>query len=204
MEHPSIGNGVDAIIRRNTNDGSVLIQGRISGLPSIPQKISWMGASPLTRGIGFSGSGLPYPNREIAMENTPNQGSMFSPNGSFTLTLKEMPAGYFSELGSLYIPPMLEFVSETHDGKRFYTNLWINDTAAPYRWNSGAPASLRPDAPDEKSMGRAMYYEGRDTMQLFDNQEAQLRAKSYPSDLVRRGWAMPIDANPWAQVSPPA
>jgi hypothetical protein len=202
MEHPSIGNGVEAVVRRNVKDGTVSVIGRITGLPSVPQKISWVGAAPLTRGIGFSGAGMPYPNRNIALENTPNAGSVFSSNGSFTILLKEMPAGYFSELGSTYIPPMLEFLSETDDGKKLRTSLWINDTAAPYRWISGAPASMRPTAAD--GSGRAMYYEGRDEMPLFDNQEAQLRARAYPSDLVAKGWAIPIDAKPWAHKVPPA
>lgn len=204
MEHPSIGEGVEGVVRRNSDNGSVTIQGRITGLPSIPQKIYWMGASPVTRGIGFSGSGLPYPNREIAMEGTPNKGMMESADGSFTIQLKDIPAGYYSGLGSVYVPPLVEFSSVTKDGKRLHASLWINDTAVSYRWISGAPATLRPSAPEPESMGRAMYYSGRDQMPLFDNQEAQLRAKGYPSDMTGRGWPEPADAAPWAHVSPPA
>lgn len=209
MEHPSTGNGVEGVVRRNPNDGSVTVTGRITGFGSVQQTIEWRAAAPVTRGIGFSGAGQPYPNKEIAMSNTPNQGTVESKDGSFTVQLKGIPAGYFSGLGSIYVPPLIEFLSHTKDGKtgatkRFQANLWINDTAAPYRWISGAPAPMRPELDTPDSTGRAMYYFGREQMPLFDNQEAQLRAKGYPGDMTGRGWPEPEDTHPWAQVPPPA
>jgi hypothetical protein len=164
----------------------------------------WIAAAPVTRGIGFHGSGQPYPNRDIALEGTPNRGVVESPDGSFIIRLTDIPAGYFSELGSTYVPPVVEFLSSTKDGKRLHSALWINDTAAPYRWNSGAPAPLRPTVANPESLGRAMYYSGRDALPLFDNQEAQLRAKGYPSENTERGWPRADDAKPWAHVVPPA
>lgn len=203
MEHPSIGTGVEGVVRRNPSDGTVSIVGRVTGLGTMPQKILWIAAAPVTRGIGFSGSGMPYPNREIALESTPNRGTVDSPDGTFSIVLAGIPAGYFSGLGSTYVPSLVEFLSVTRDGKRLHTSLWINDTAAPYRWISGAPATLRPAVPDPQSMGRAMYYSGRDSMPLFDNQEAQLRAKGYPAENTGRGWPGD-DAHPWNHVVPPA
>jgi hypothetical protein len=204
MEHPSTGTGVEGVVRRNPSDGTVTISGRVTGLGSAPQKIIWIAAAPVTRGIGFMGSGQPYPNRDIALSNTPNRGSLESPDGSFSISLVGIPAGYYSELGSTYVPPLVEFLSTTRDGKRLHTSLWINDTAAPYRWGSGAPAPLRPAVLNPESSGRAMYYAGRDTMPLFDNQEAQLRAKAYPCENTGRGWPSAEDAKPWAHVPPPA
>ena len=204
MEHPSTGTGVEGVIRRNPSNRSVTIQGRVTGLGFMPQRIAWIAAAPVTRGIGFSGSGQPYPSREIALEGTPNRGIVDSPDGTFSIQLVDIPAGYFSGLGSVYVPPMVEFLSTTKDGKRLHTSLWINDTAAPYRWISGAPATLRPEAPEEDSIGRAMYYLGREQMPLFDNQEAQLRAKGYPGEMTGRGWPQPVDAHPWKSMPPPA
>jgi hypothetical protein len=204
MEHPSIGSGVEGVIRRNPSDGTVSIAGRVTGLGNAQQKILWMAAAPTTRGIGFMGSGQPYPNRDIALEGTPNRGTVDSPDGSFNIVLAGIPAGYYSGLGSTYVPPLVEFVSSTRDGKRLHASLWINDTAAPYRWGSGAPATLRPEVADPKATGRAMYYVGRDTMPLFDNQEAQLRAKGYPAENTGRGWPTGEDAHPWDHVVPPA
>jgi hypothetical protein len=204
MEHPSSGNGVEAVVRRNANDSSVTVTGRVTGLGSIQQTIMWFAASPVTRGIGFAGAGLPYPNKDIAYENTPNQGRVDSADGSFSIQLKGIPAGYFSGLGSIYVPPMIEFHSETPAGNKFYSTLWINDTAVPYRWISGSPATLRPEADTEKSTGRAMFYFGREQLPLFDNQEAQLRAKGFPGDMAMKGWSTAEDAKPWAHVSPPS
>lgn len=204
MEHPSSGNGVEAVVRRNPSDGSVVVTGRITGLGSIAQQIVWKAAAPVTRGIGFAGAGQPYPNREIAFENTPNQGTLQSVDGSFTLQLKGIPSGYYSGLGSIYVPPMIEFASSAKGNLSLHTTLWVNDTAAPYRWLNGSPSTLRPEINSEDSTGRAMYYFGREQMPLFDNQEAQLRAKGYPSDMTGRGWPESDDSKPWARVPPPA
>jgi hypothetical protein len=204
MEHPSTGTGVEAVVKRNPSDGSVTVTGRITGLGSLTQQITWRAAAPTTRGIGFAGSGQPYPNKEIAYENTPNQGVIDSADGSFVLQLKGIPAGYYSGLGSIYVPPMVEFHSLANGNKTYHTTLWINDTAAPYRWLGGAPATMRPEIDTPDSTGRAMYYYGREQMPLFDNQEAQLRAKAYPGDMTGRGWPEADDAKPWSQVIPPA
>lgn len=205
MEHPSQGNGVQAVVRRNPADGSVSVSGRITALGIEAQRITWSAAAPLTRGISFAGSGMPYPNREIAFDNTPHHGAVDSMDGSFSIQLKDIPAGYFSGLGSVYVPPMIEFASVAKgSGARFQTSLWINDTAAPYRWISGGPATLRPETATADSTGRAMYYAGREEMPLFENQEAQLRARAYPGDMTGRGWPESDDKKPWARVPPPA
>ena len=204
MEHPSSGSGVEAVIRRNPSDGSVTVTGRITGLGSLTQTIHWKAAAPTTRGISFAGSGQPYPNKEIAYENTPHQGVVESPDGSFTIQLKGIPAGYYTGLGSIYVPPIVEFNSVAKGGKTFQSTLWINDTAAPFRWISGAPATMRPEIDTPDSTGRAMYYFGREQMHLFDNQEAQLRARAYPGDMTGRGWPEADDAKPWARVPPPS
>jgi hypothetical protein len=166
-------------------------------------KIQWKAAAPVTRGIGFAGSGQPYPNREIAFENSPNSGVVDSSDGSFEIALKGIPAGYYTGLGGTYVPPMVEFNCKSSSGV-WQTSLWVNDTAAPYRWLNGAPASLRPELDTPESTGRSMYYFGREAMPLFNNQEAQLRAKGYPGDMTGRGWPEAEDARPWLRVPPPA
>jgi hypothetical protein len=204
MEHQSNGKGVEGVVRRNPANGSVSINGRVTGLGPQPQTIYWMAAAPVTRGIGFAGSGAPYPNREIAFENTPHHGNVNSTDGSFSIQLKDIPAGYYAGLGSIYIPPMVEFISVLKDGTKFASTLWVTDVAVPYRWIAGAPATLRPSIPDNESMGRAMYYEGRDKLPIFENQEALLRARGYPGDMAGRGWSAAEDAKPWTHTPAPA
>lgn len=203
MEHPSHGDGVDGIVVRNA-DGSVTVTGRVSALGIQPQTIKWFAAAPATRGIGFAGSGMPYPNREIALADTPHHGELTSADGSFKLRLRGIPAGYFSGLGSVYVPPVIEFLAAGKDGKKAHVSLWINDTAVPYRWISGAPATLRPAVPESGAMGRAMFYSGREALPLFNNQEAALRARAYPSETTARGWPTSDDAAPWTNVVAPA
>lgn len=204
MEHSSKGEGVEGVVRRNPVDGSVTINGRISVFGSTPQRISWVAAAPVTRGIGFSGSGQPYPNKDIAYSETPNKGTVDSPDGTFSIQLKGIPAGYFSGLGSVYIPPVVEFRTSTAEKRNAQLTLQINETAAPYRWISGSPATLMPEPDVPESTGRSMYYKGREQLPLFDNQEAQLRAKAYPGDMTARGWPEPDDRTPWGRVPPPA
>lgn len=206
MEHASTGQGVEATIRRNPGDGSVTIHGRISAMGATPMSVEWKAAAPVTRGIGFAGSGQPYPNRDIAYENTPNAGIFETTDGSFTIHMKGIPAGYYSGLGSVYVPPLVEFVakSKASPQKIATANLWINDTAAPYRWLGGSPATLHPEPNTDSSTGRAMYYYGREELPLFENQEALLRAKAYPGDMTARGWPEPEDAKPWTHTPAPA
>ena len=99
---------------------------------------------------------------------------------------------------------MFEFTSVLKNGTKFASNLWINDVAVPYRWIAGAPATLRPAVAEENNIGRAMYYNGRDQLPLFENQEALLRARGYPGDLAGRGWADTEDATPWSHTPSPA
>jgi hypothetical protein len=199
MEHQSSGHGVNAIVRRDPTTGMVTVVGTLT-LFAGPQIVDWIAAAPVTRGISFAGSGQPYPNRYIAFEGTPNQGRFETQTGQFEITLKDLPAGYYSGLGAVYVPPTIEFyVTGEQKGKAL---LSISDTAVPYRWIGGAPDTLVPQANTESSTGRAMYYDGRETIPLFENQEAMLRAKAYPSAMAR-GLPNSIDASPWGSIPAP-
>jgi hypothetical protein len=202
MEHRTEGHGVSATARRDPVTGKVTVTGRIT-LMGGPQTIDWIAAAPVTRGIGFAGSGQPYPNRHIAMEGTPNKGTVNSQDGSFTIELKDIPAGYYSGLGGVYVPPTIEFYPRV-GGRTEKALLSIAETAAPFRWIGGAPDTMAPIANTENSTGRAMYYGGREEVPLFANQEAALRARAYPGDMTARGWPEADDAKPWAAIPAPA
>ncbi len=206
MEHPSQGQGVEAVVRRNPSDRSVTVEGRITALGMTPMTVEWIAAAPVTRGISFAGSGQPYPSKTIALENTPNKGTFQTSTGAFTLQMKDIPAGYYSGLGSIYVPPLIEFTAKSVASPQKVASavLWINDTAAPYRWLGGAPATMRPEPNTENSTGRSMYYFGREELPLFENQEALLRARGYPGDMTARGWPEPEDAKPWTHIPAPA
>jgi hypothetical protein len=207
MEHTSTGKHIQARLTRNPTDGSVTVDGQITLFDEhTPILIEWIAAAPTTRGISFAGSGQPYPNRHIAFEGTPNKGSYESPDGSFHIRLVDIPAGYYSGLGSVYVPPCIEFTvtNRAVPTQKAKTLLFVTDTAAPYRWLNGSPATMKHDPNTGESTGRAMYYAGREDFPIPDSQEALLRAKAYPSDMTARGWPEADDAKPWSTTPAPA
>jgi hypothetical protein len=204
MERRVEGAGVEATVRREA-DGRVRIQGRILALGTTPQSIAWSAAAPPSRGIGFAGAAQPYPNRDIALSRTPNRGTLDSPDGTFVIELVGMPAGYYTSLGTVYVPPVLELASRTKsDGAVWHGMLQLDETAAPFRWIAGAPATLKPAAAEPDATGRAMYYFGREQLPHFPNQEALLRARAYPTEAAARGWSDAVDASPWATTPAPS
>jgi hypothetical protein len=203
MELQVSGKGVSAVVRRDPTTGKVQVVGSISALGPTPQVIEWIAATPTTRGMSFSGSGQPYPNRTIAFEGTPNKGTVQSHDGAFTIELAGIPAGYYSGLGAVYVPPTIEFLC-TANGRTVKALLPIVETAAPFRWIGGAPPTMLPQPNTPTSTGRAMYYSGREDVAIFDNQEALLRAKAYPGDMAARGWPEADDAAPWSSIPAPA
>lgn len=52
----------------------------------------------------YSGSGLPFPNAEIAYENTPNKGAARVINGQFKFSI-DYPSGFYVNQGTLLLPP---------------------------------------------------------------------------------------------------
>ncbi len=87
-------------------DGDLTVNGEIKGYEGMTVDIIYWSAAPATRGMGFSGSGMPYPNPDQAYDQTPNQGSTKMINGRFTIKLKS-PNAYYVGLGTLYVPPTL-------------------------------------------------------------------------------------------------
>lgn len=200
------GQGVEATVTRDPTTGKVTVVGRISLLGPVAQTIEWCAAAPVTRGIGFAGAGQPYPNKHIAMEGTPHKGVVDSHDGSFTITLSDIPAGYYSGLGTLYIPPSVEFkvTDKAVKHRVSQTVLMICETAVPFRWLNGSPATQRMDPNTETSTGRAMFYGGREDLPIPTSQEALLRARSYPGDMTGRGWPEADDSKPWTNIPAPA
>jgi hypothetical protein len=203
MQHQTTGQGVTATVVRNPATGHLTVSGSIHVLGPFKQTIDWIAAAPVTRGISFSGSGQPYPNRAIAFEETPNKGSVESLDGRFHIELTGIPAGYYSGLGAVYVPPCIEFHVRSPEGQTGEARLWIAETAAPFRWIGGAPPTLLPQANTPTSTGRAMYYAGNESLGLFSNQEALLRARGYPSDMTARGMPEADDSAPWYSVPSP-
>jgi uncharacterized protein YlzI (FlbEa/FlbD family) len=107
-----------------------LINGQFPFAPN--QKIKYWAANPINRIYSYSGSALPFPNPEVAYENTPNQGYQRLDNqGRFIIKL-EHPSGYYVRQGKLLLNPHVHLKLENYDGPNVIYNLTIADHF-PYR-----------------------------------------------------------------------
>ena len=162
-----IGNGVNATMTHNDTTGRVTLQGRILAKEAQPMKIKWRAAAPATRGLGSRGAFQPYPNRHMAFDGTPNVGQTQSRDGTFTIELQGMPAGYYSGLGAMYVPPTVElYITGDADKQTIKLLLALEEP------------TMLPVANTSESTGRAMYYADKVGGPIFLTQEARLRAQA--------------------------
>lgn len=111
----------------NESKGDLLITGNIHN-GKINDKLMYWAAAPANHSASFSGSGLPYPNPEVAYDRTPNVGTvLLSENGTFAIRIK-YPNSYYTTLGTGYIPPILNL--KLCDGET--TSIQIDD-GIPFR-----------------------------------------------------------------------
>ena len=84
--------------------------------PSLSGRIlKYWAANPIVRNYSTSGSGLPYPNPEVAYENTTNQGQVLIDNhGNFSFQLNH-PSAYYVQQGKTLIKPHVHFKIDEHE-----------------------------------------------------------------------------------------
>lgn len=153
------------------NKDKISVNGVIKSLNDNPKILYWA-SNPPTNGGSFSGSGLPYPNPEVAYENTPNSGSLIAVNKRFSFEL-EMPNAYYIGLGSLYVPPHFHIKVFDTDSSSRYTTVKIND-GIPFR------TLTHPAPPTQHPRNGAMFYHTPE--QEIRSQEQILRDNAYPSE----------------------
>lgn len=92
----------------------------------LPIKISIWGANPAEIRASFTGSGLPYPNAEIAYDNTPNhyEVNISETNNSFDLYFY-YPNGYYTQQGQIYIPPHLKMIITDSSEKKLTRLIYL-------------------------------------------------------------------------------
>ena len=73
----------------------------------------WAANSPTT-GSSFTGSGLPFPNEDIAYENTPNQGIIEIYDINFSLKFIK-PNSYYTNQGKVLVKPHINFMFTVGD-----------------------------------------------------------------------------------------
>jgi hypothetical protein len=196
--------GVDATVNRDAA-GRVYVSGRLTRFFGARQTIRWMAPQRPHRGISFNGSGLPFHNADQAFEGSPNIGTIDSPDGSFSIAMATLPSAYYTGLGSTYVPPvvLLETAVMGQPGQTYRTHVFLSPTGIPFRWIAGSPPGARVE-PRADEVGRSMFYNGREDLGLFQNQEMLLRYKGYPSEEAFNQLPDTVDKYPWINTPSPA
>lgn len=88
-------------------DGNLEIKGKLK-IPEKKSKIQFWAGCPPDHIQSYSGSGLPFPNPDVAYENTPNIGTVYSnDNGDFSFKIR-IPNSYYNGLGTIYQSPHVQ------------------------------------------------------------------------------------------------
>lgn len=107
-------------ISQNTS-GCVIFQGLVKNAlrnALLAQKVyvQYWAASPPDYRCSFSGSGLPFPNEEMAYESSPNVGKVpLNNDGSFSFRLR-FPNSYYKRLGAIYVKPNVKLLFKDEQG----------------------------------------------------------------------------------------
>jgi hypothetical protein len=164
FEHPDCSGKVDV-----TQYGDVTVKGKVN---SSSAKVIFWAAAPPNYLQSYSGSGLPFPNPEMAYENTPNKGVVRASNGEFTIKMF-YPNSFYIDLGTTYVPPHINFeICEGSNKKSFAVQ--IGD-GIPYRTLTYAPP------PNGKPRTDPLFYQKNDDPD-FRTQEQILRDSAFPKD----------------------
>ena len=157
----------------NSGDGEYVVRGKVESNTNDPTIIFWA-SNPPTYNTSYSGSGLPYPNSDIAYENTPNQGAVKAVNGKFEFRVR-YPNSYYVGLGSLYIEPFvyIKVCEEGSDGKVETIKL---GNGIPFRSLSYPPIAYNTAARKDPT-----FYKGRNDLP-HRSQEKILRDSGYPEE----------------------
>ncbi len=91
----------------NSGQGEFTVKGKISSNSGKKLKLLYYASNPSTYNGSYSGSGLPFPNKQVAFENSPNQGAVLTnKDGSFEIKVK-YPNSYYIDLGRTYVQPVV-------------------------------------------------------------------------------------------------
>jgi hypothetical protein len=158
---------------RTVGDNKISITGNVK-TPGYTNLSYWAAANPDYM-YGFSGSALPFPNPDVAYDNTPNKGSVkLGIAGSFNLTLT-YPNAYYIGLGTLYMPPHVNFKASNNNSESGVISVKIDD-GVPFR------SLTYPSPPGKRPRSDPLFYS--EPFKGARTQDEILRAKAYPEKNV--------------------
>jgi len=114
-------------ITTNSNYSIIKIQGSIKNY-TLYKYITIIAPNPINRMSNYSGSGLPYPNYEIAFENTPNIHKIEA-SGIFNISFK-YPNSFYMPDGINKIKPSIYFIFTRYNNNSFRLQYELEDKNA--------------------------------------------------------------------------
>tara|TARA_B110000211_G_C13956031_1_gene498353 strand:- start:192 stop:767 length:576 start_codon:yes stop_codon:yes gene_type:complete len=154
-------------------DGDFIVRGFEPAIAPGSTVIFWAAAPPTYNG-SFSGSGLPFPNPEIAYQNSVNKGSVKTVGGHYEFKIR-FPNAYYVGLGSKYIEPCVHIkICQEHGEDKLKTIKLGN--SIPFRSLTHSTGQRNIPARNNSS-----FYSGRDKLPTR-TQEQILRDSQYPDD----------------------
>lgn len=109
---------LDNLNVKKMDDNSLVVSGNVdSNYQSEKLYIKYSACNPPTYNSSFSGSGLPFPNEDVAYQNTPNRGVVEVMNGKFEFSLR-YPNSYYINMGTIYIPPHVKLIIVNSSNKQ--------------------------------------------------------------------------------------
>lgn len=99
-------------------------------------KIVWWAADPADHLQSFDGSGLPFPNAELAYGNAVNKGVVAVTNGQYAINMY-LPNAFYIDLGTTYVPPYVNL--QVFTGEEIKTFAHQISQGIPYRTLTWAP-----------------------------------------------------------------
>jgi hypothetical protein len=159
----------DVHVRRK-NHGDFEISGLVrNSLMAGNVFVSYTAPAPPTYNSSFSGGGLPFPNEEIAFENTGNRGVVPVEGGRFRFTIR-YPNSYYTHMGNNYIGPHVRLVLVNEIGTRMSEEMSVPlGEGIPFRTLSSPPQRTSP-----------LFYEGKDVLPIRTQYQILIDSK-YPS-----------------------
>lgn len=160
------------VVNTNSEDGDYTVKGVVTA--SNNARLVYWAANPPDYHASFSGSALPFPNPEMAYDETPNKGSVPIVNGQFLFKVR-FPNSYYTHLGTIYNEPHV-YVKVCEPGN-------IESDVKKINLNNGVPFRMMtyPNITNntQPRTQPGFYHDPND--RSLRNQEQILQSRSYPT-----------------------
>ena len=168
----------------DSGKGEFVVKGNIMENAMQDSTISFWAPNPPDYITSYTGSVLPFPNPDVAFENTPNRGAVQLKGGTFEFRVK-YPNAFYMNMGTDYIEPTV-FIKLCNSNKIHTVKL---GDGYPFRM-----LTYPPSYPNSRKRTSPIFYSGRNELPIR-TQEQILRDSAYPDKNI-------TPKNFWGSVPP--